>query len=94
MKDEFEVISHGAADYKVFVVNLLYRTPHIHKDFEICLILEGSVRLLSRGREYRYEKGALWVINPLESHELAADQLLSSCPCRFPPHFLHPLFLR
>lgn len=49
MKDEFEVISHGAADYKVFVVNLLYRTPHIHKDFEICLILEGSVRLLSRG---------------------------------------------
>lgn len=74
MKDEFEVISHGAADYKVFVVNLLYRTPHIHKDFEICLILEGSVRLLSRGREYRYEKGALWVINPLESHELAADQ--------------------
>ena len=74
MKDEFEVISHGAADYKVFVVNLLYRTPHIHKDFEICLLLEGSVRLLSRGREYTYEKGTLWVINPLESHELAADQ--------------------
>ena len=47
MKDEFEVISHGAADYKVFVVNLLYRTPHIHKDFEICLILEGSVRNFS-----------------------------------------------
>ena len=72
MKDEFEVISHGAADYKVFVVNLLYRTPHIHKDFEICLLLEGSVRLLSRGREelleylsrpeveYR-EDGTVWV---------------------------------
>ena len=24
MKDEFEVISHGAGQYKVFMVNLLY----------------------------------------------------------------------
>mgnify|MGYP000096187836 FL=1 len=64
MKDEFEVISHGAADYKVFVVNLLYRTPHIHKDFEICLLLEGSVRLMTKGSAYSCEKGDLWALNP------------------------------
>ena len=74
MKDEFEVISHGAGQYKVFMVNLLYRTPHVHKDFEVCLLLEGTVCLLSRGREYTYEKGSLWVINPFTSHELIAEQ--------------------
>ena len=41
MKQEFEMISHRAGDYKIFLVNLLYRTPHVHKDFEICLLLEG-----------------------------------------------------
>ena len=39
MRDEFEVISHRSGDYKVFFINLLYRTPHLHKELEVCLLL-------------------------------------------------------
>ena len=92
MKDEFEVISHGTGQYKVFMVNLLYRTPHIHKDFEVCLILEGSVRLLCRGKEYSYRKGDLWVINPLTSHELIADQPALILSLQISPAFFSSIF--
>ena len=30
MKREYEIISHAETNFKVFVVNLLYRAPHIH----------------------------------------------------------------
>ena len=43
MCEEFEVISHGNMDYNIFLNNLLYRTPHVHKEFEVCLLLDGSV---------------------------------------------------
>ena len=31
MCEEFEVISHGNMDYNIFLNNLLYLTPHVHK---------------------------------------------------------------
>ena len=34
MNQEFEIISHSQMNFKLFLVNMLYRTPHIHKDFE------------------------------------------------------------
>lgn len=92
MSDEFEVISHEAGLYKVFLVNLLYRTPHIHKDFEVCLLLDGSVRLLSQGTEYTYEKGCLWVINPFRSHELAANQPALILSLQISPAFFASVF--
>lgn len=92
MEHEFEVISHEAADYKVFLVNLLYRTPHVHSDFEICLLLDGTVKLLSRDKEYTYEKGCLWVVNPLESHELAAGQPALILTLQISPAFFSTVF--
>lgn len=74
MHDEFEVISHKNGDYKVFLINLLYRTPHLHKEFEICLLLEGAVQLLAPGRRENLRQGDLWIMNPYESHELAAGR--------------------
>ena len=32
MNQEFEIISHSQMNFKLFLVNMLYRTPHIHKD--------------------------------------------------------------
>lgn len=70
MKDEFERISHAETNYKIFIVDLLYRTPHIHKDFEICLLLEGQVSLILDHQESGMRTGSLWVTNPFQSHEL------------------------
>ena len=45
MNQEFEIISHSQMNFKLFLVNMLYRTPHIHKDFELCLLLEGRPKM-------------------------------------------------
>lgn len=92
MKDEFEIITHGAADYKMFVVNLLYRTPHVHKDFEICLLLEGTVRLASRGGSFACGRGSLWVTNPYESHELTAGEPATILTFQISPGFFRSVF--
>lgn len=73
MKEEFEIISHEAVHFKVFLVNLLYRTPHIHKDFEICLVLDGSVTLRIPSGQIILHQNDIFITNPFQSHELEAD---------------------
>lgn len=92
MKEEFEVISHGNAEYKIFLVNLLYRTPHVHKDFEVCLLLEGAVHLSSRDSSFCYRKGDLWVNNPFESHELLAEEPALILSLQISPGFFSSFF--
>ncbi|MCD8145090.1 MAG: AraC family transcriptional regulator [Oscillospiraceae bacterium] len=73
MNDEFEIVPHYyIQDFRLFLVNLLYRTPHIHREFELNLILDGQVSLLSRNKITKLEKGDFFVVNPLCSHELSA----------------------
>ena len=92
INEEFEVISHGAADYKLFLINLLYRTPHVHKEFEVCMLLEGCVRLLTRSQAAAYEAGSLWAINPFESHELIADHPALILSLQISPAFFAHIF--
>lgn len=74
MKEEYEVVSHGTAAYKLFLISLQYRSPHVHKEIEVCLLLDGQVQLLCRGKAVTYGAGDLWVTNPFESHELIAER--------------------
>lgn len=73
MKREYEIISHADTNFKVFVVNLLYRAPHIHKDFELGLVLDGNISILLPGQTLLLQPGDFWLINPLQSHEIKAD---------------------
>ncbi len=73
MKHEYEVISHDKTNYKIFVVSILYRTPHIHKDFEINLILSGTISLITPDSEQVLKKGDIFVLNSFQRHELIAD---------------------
>ena len=44
MKKEFEVVSQETFKYlHVFLVNLASRTPHIHKEIELGLVLKGKL---------------------------------------------------
>lgn len=74
MKREYEIISHVETNFKVFVVNLLYRTPHIHKDFELGLVLDGNISILLPGQTLFLQPGDFWLINPFQSHEIKADK--------------------
>lgn len=73
MKHEYEIIFHEKINYKIFVVSLIYRTPHIHKDFEIGLLLDGDAALIMPERELHVEKGGIYVLNPFQRHELKAN---------------------
>ena len=73
MNQEFEIISHSQMNFKLFLVNMLYRTPHIHKDFELGLLLDGSLFLQAQNETHSLETGDFFVVNPFQSHELKAD---------------------
>ena len=92
MNEEFEVISHRAGEYKLFLINLLYRTPHVHKEMEICLLLDGCVQLLSRDRTDLYTAGSLWVTNSFETHELIAEHPALILSLQISPSFFSSVF--
>lgn len=89
MADEFELVEHSRLAYlKAFVVTLEYRTPHLHNDFEFCLVLDGAVNVRTGRGEYRCEKGDLLLFGPNQLHELQtagrSSLLLSvQVSCRF-----------
>lgn len=73
MRDEFEIISHNNVNYHVFLVNLLYRTPHLHKDYEICLLLDGTISVITNDHSFFLQKNDIFIINPFQSHEIKAE---------------------
>ncbi len=74
MATEFEVISHGLTSYKIFFNNLLYRAPHVHKDYEICLVLSGKMQTNYRNASVFLSTDDLFIVNPFQSHEFIAQQ--------------------
>lgn len=75
MQQEYELIEHSILkNVKVFLVNLDYRTPHIHGDMEMCLILNGGVTLFSRSRQLHFDKDDFFLLSPCTPHELRADK--------------------
>ena len=73
MAHEFEIVSYGETNFKIFMVNMLYRTPHIHKDFELGLVLNGAINLITQGQVIPLWQGDFLLMNPFQSHELKAD---------------------
>lgn len=71
---EYEIISHNAANFKLFIVELLYRNPHAHKDFEVGLIINGSLDLITLSGTHKLSTGDLFIMNPYQSHELKGEE--------------------
>ncbi len=69
MSNELEIISHRDFACKIFLNELRYRTPHFHTDFEVCLMLKGKLRMISRDTAMDAGCGDLWVLNPFQLHE-------------------------
>jgi AraC-like DNA-binding protein len=72
-KNEYEVVDYTSLkDVKVFVVDIAYRTPHMHKEFELCLVLSGSVRVSSRQDIWTFAAGSFFLVNTHQVHEIQA----------------------
>lgn len=43
IENEFELIAHDRlVDCSMFLVDLIYRPPHIHRELELCYVMEGE----------------------------------------------------
>ena len=92
MKEEFEIVSYGTGNFKVFLVNLVYRTPHIHRDFEICFLLEGELKVQFRDESITFKAGDFWITNPFQSHELKALNTATILSIQIPPSFFRSYY--
>lgn len=93
-KEEYEVISHNSANFKVFLVNLLYRAPHSHKDFEIGLILEGIVDIITTDKKEHFSKNDIFLMNPYQAHELITNEPALILSIQVPPKFFEVYYPR
>ena len=74
MKKEFEVVSQETFRYlHVFLVNLASRTPHIHKEIELGLVLKGKLTVREGKNAWSLDRDEMYLINSMEAHEFVAD---------------------
>ncbi len=74
MNEEFELITYRHAHFHMFLVDLLYRTPHLHRDIEVSLILDGELDVIHPGGSEHMTSGDFFVTGPFTSHELSGRQ--------------------
>ena len=100
MAHEYELISHNdMAGMRIFMVDLLYRTPHNHKDFELCLVLRGQVEVRHTEGIFTAQKDSFFLMNSFAPHELTAQQpalilALQISPDFFSGYYPHADLLR
>ena len=93
MKNEYEIIQHnGMKNFKIFLVNLMYRTPHIHSDIEICFILKGTVHVTSQNKILTVGAYDYFVLNPYQLHELKSDSNVLILSMQINPSFCKEYF--
>lgn len=91
-KSEYEVITHNSGQFNLFLVSLLYRTPHLHREYEISLIMEGAVRLTTPNGISTFSAGEAFLMNPFCSHELQADAPTLILSLQISPSFFLPYY--
>lgn len=73
MDDEIEIVKHPIITYmKAFLVNLGYRNPHLHNDFEFCIIIDGTVNVRTKKEEFVLSKNSIILFNQNQPHELSS----------------------
>lgn len=95
MSQEYEIIRHTTIhNFNIFLVNLQYREPHIHGDFELCYILDGTVTFCSREQMMQLEKNDFVLLNSFQSHEIFSpdDQAALILAVQISPGFCKEYF--
>ncbi len=70
---EFEIVPHNRIrNFRLFLVEMVYRTPHMHRDMEICILIDGDLTLTYNNQPRELHKSDMFVIQPFQMHELKA----------------------
>ena len=94
MQYEYELIPHEYGEYHLFLVELLYRTPHMHRDFELSWILEGETEVSFGPEKLMLKKNDLFISNPYDIHELHSASPVLILSLQVSPAFFMPFFSR
>jgi AraC-like DNA-binding protein/mannose-6-phosphate isomerase-like protein (cupin superfamily) len=66
---EFEMVTYPQiTSMKTILVRLTNRAPHIHKELEIGLILDGDAEIVNPDLSESLKAGDMYIINPMEVH--------------------------
>lgn len=69
--EEYEMIQHSKIRHLgAFVINITYRNFHMHSDFELLLIAEGSGNIQMKNDSFAVKPGDVILIHPHEMHEI------------------------
>ena len=75
MKNEYEVIPNAQFQYlNVFLVHLFSRTPHLHRELELGIVLEGNLQVKMGPDSWRLDREDLYLINSMDAHEFITDE--------------------
>ena len=66
----YELISYEQTNFLFSLGQLTYVVPHIHRELEIAMVLEGDVQMITGGDNYIIHPGEFWLMNACQCHEL------------------------
>ena len=71
--NEYELISHSKlADCSMFIVDMVYRPMHLHKEMELCYILSGTCRVSTDRQSFTAGAGGVLLFDAGAGHEIWA----------------------
>ena len=74
MNKEYELINHlRIKNMNLFLVQLVYRSPHYHNELELGLVLRGTLQVKKSGTVYTLSENDIFVFNAHETHELSSE---------------------
>lgn len=79
-QSEYELIRYDKIRHmQIFIVCITFRNAHIHRAWELGLVLEGRARIRLKDESFTIVPGDLLVFNPNQSHEITS---LESTPVK------------
>ncbi len=89
MKREYEIIPHPRLKHICcFIVDIDYRTPHLHRELELSLILKGGMTITSMRETTRMQEDDVFLLNSTQVHEYKSIGAYARMLCvQFSPQF-------
>ena len=72
--NEYEYVAYPKLNHvKIGFVEISFRNPHVHREMEIGLVLDGAARMTVNSHSYAMRRGALYFINANEPHDIVSE---------------------
>ena len=69
MRHEYEIVEHPHLEYlNLFLVKMAHRRLHLHREFEICMVLDGEITVYTTGKTTVLKKEDVILLNPRQVH--------------------------